>query len=73
MLLKKSLSILFISYYLCLYILEVMHEGFGIKKYTPCPLLVEMVKDGRIGIKSGVGFYDYSEGQRNKKVAKQFA
>ena len=63
----------FIGLDVCLSILEVMNEGFGGKKYTPCPLLVEMVKDGRLGIKSGVGFYDYSEDPRNKKVAKQFA
>jgi len=63
----------FIGLDVCLSILEVMHEGFGVKKYTPCPLLVEMVKDGRLGIKSGIGFYDYSQGPRKKKVAQQFA
>tara|TARA_B100000902_G_C27233343_1_gene876073 strand:- start:476 stop:1366 length:891 start_codon:yes stop_codon:yes gene_type:complete len=63
----------FIGLDVCLSILEVMHEGFGGKKYTPCPLLVEMVSNGTLGIKSGIGFYDYSEGPRNKKVAAQFA
>ena len=62
----------FIGLDVCLSILEVMHEGFGGKKYTPCPLLVEMVANGALGIKSGEGFYDYSEGPRNKKVATQF-
>jgi 3-hydroxybutyryl-CoA dehydrogenase len=63
----------FIGLDVCLSILEVMHEGFGGKKYTPCPLLVDMVANGRLGVKSGVGFYDYSDGPRNKKVAAQFA
>jgi 3-hydroxybutyryl-CoA dehydrogenase len=63
----------FIGLDVCLSILEVMHEGFGGKKYTPCPLLVEMVANDTLGIKSGEGFYDYSEGPRNKKVATQFA
>ena len=62
----------FIGLDVCLSILEVMHDGFGDKKYTPCQLLVEMVKEGNLGIKTGVGFYDYSEGPRSKKVAKQF-
>ncbi len=63
----------FIGLDVCLSILQVMHEGFGGKKYTPCPLLVDMVANGRLGVKSGVGFYDYSDGPRNKKVAAQFA
>jgi 3-hydroxybutyryl-CoA dehydrogenase len=50
-----------------------MHEGFGGKKYIPCSLLVNMVAAGKLGIKSGEGFYDYSEGPRNKKVAAQFS
>lgn len=62
----------FIGLDICLSILEVMHEGFGGKKYIPCPLLIEMVNSGNLGIKTGVGFYDYSEGPRNKKVAAQF-
>ena len=37
-----------------------MSEGFGGKKYTPCPLLVNMVEAGKLGVKSGEGFYDYS-------------
>jgi len=62
----------FIGLDVCLSILEVMHEGFGGKKYTPCPLLVEMVANKTLGVKSGIGFYDYSEGIRHKKVATQF-
>jgi len=63
----------FIGLDVCLSILEVMHEGFGGKKYSPCPLLIEMVAAGNLGIKSGEGFYDYSEGARNKKVSAQFS
>jgi len=63
----------FIGLDVCLSILEVMHEGFGSPKYAPNPLLVNMVMAGKLGVKSGEGFYDYSEGPRNKKVATQFA
>ena len=63
----------FIGLDVCLSILKVMHQGFGGKKYTPCPLLIEMVKSGKLGVKSGVGFYDYTDGSRNKKVAAQFS
>ena len=62
----------FIGLDVCLSILEVMSEGFGNPKYAPNPLLVNMVMAGKLGVKSGEGFYDYSEGPRNKKVAKQF-
>ena len=62
----------FIGLDVCLSILEVMHEGFGNPKYAPNPLLVNMVMAGKLGVKSGEGFYDYSEGPRNKKVASQF-
>ena len=63
----------FIGLDVCLSILEVMHAGFGGKKYTPCPLLTKMVQEGKLGIKSGEGFYDYTNGSRDKKVASQFA
>ena len=63
----------FIGLDVCLSILEVMNEGFGGKKYTPCPLLVNMVNSGKLGIKSGEGFYNYSQGPNNKRVAAQFA
>jgi 3-hydroxybutyryl-CoA dehydrogenase len=62
----------FIGLDVCLSILEVMQDGFGNPKYAPNPLLVNMVMAGKLGIKSGEGFYDYSEGARNKKVAAQF-
>ena len=63
----------FIGLDICLSILEVMHEGYGNPKYAPNPLLVNMVTAGKLGVKSGEGFYDYSEGTKNKKVAAQFA
>ena len=63
----------FIGLDVCLSILQVMYKGFGDKKYQPCQLLINMVDDGRLGVKSGEGFYDYSEGNKNKKVASQFA
>ena len=62
----------FIGLDICLSILEVMQDGFGNPKYAPNPLLVNMVMAGKLGIKSGEGFYDYSDGARNKKVAAQF-
>ena len=62
----------FIGLDVCLSILQVMHKGFGGNKYTPCPLLINMVEAGSLGIKTGKGFYDYSEGPKNKKVAKEF-
>ena len=62
----------FIGLDVCLSILEVMQEGFGNPKYAPNPLLVNMVTAGKLGVKSGEGFYNYTEGPRNKKVASQF-
>ena len=62
----------FIGLDVCLSILEVMHQGYGNPKYAPNPLLVNMVTAGKLGVKSGEGFYNYSEGSRNKKVASQF-
>ena len=63
----------FIGLDVCLSILEVMHQGFGNPKYAPCPLLVNMVTAGKLGVKSGEGFYDYSDGPRNKKLSVQFS
>ncbi len=62
----------FIGLDVCLSILNVMYEGFKNPKYAPCPLLVNMVRAGKLGIKSGEGFYDYSESRKAEKVAKQF-
>lgn len=62
----------FIGLDVCLSILEVMHDGFKNPKYAPCPLLVNMVRAGKLGVKSGEGFYDYSESRKAEKVAKMF-
>lgn len=62
----------FIGLDVCLSILNVMYDGFKNPKYAPCPLLVNMVRAGKLGVKSGEGFYDYSENRKAEKVAKQF-
>lgn len=62
----------FIGLDVCLSILNVMYEGFKNPKYAPCPLLVNMVRAGKLGVKSGEGFYDYSESRKAEKVARQF-
>ncbi|AIY14832.1 MULTISPECIES: 3-hydroxybutyryl-CoA dehydrogenase [Cellulophaga] len=62
----------FIGLDVCLSILNVMHDGFKNPKYAPCPLLVNMVTAKKLGIKSGEGFYDYSESRKAEKVAKSF-
>jgi 3-hydroxybutyryl-CoA dehydrogenase len=49
-----------------------MFDGFKNPKYAPCPLLTNMVNAGKLGIKSGEGFYDYSEGRKAEKVSAQF-
>ncbi len=63
----------FIGLDVCLSILNVLYDGFKNPKYAPCPLLVNMVRAGKLGVKSGEGFYDYSESRKAEKVAKQFA
>ncbi|MCO4820534.1 MAG: 3-hydroxybutyryl-CoA dehydrogenase [Flavobacteriaceae bacterium] len=62
----------FIGLDVCLSILNVMYDGFKNTKYAPCPLLVNMVRAGKLGIKSGEGFYDYTESKKAEKIAKQF-
>ncbi len=63
----------FIGLDVCLSILNVMYDGFKNPKYAPCPLLVNMVMAGKLGVKSGEGFYDYSESRKAEKVAKMYA
>ncbi|MCX6190388.1 MAG: 3-hydroxyacyl-CoA dehydrogenase NAD-binding domain-containing protein [Bacteroidetes bacterium] len=62
----------FIGLDVCLAICNVLYEGFGNPKYAPCPLLVNMVTSGSLGVKSGSGFYDYSAGGKELVVASQF-
>ena len=56
----------------CLSILRVLQEGYGLDKYAPCPLLVNMVTAGKLGDKSGEGFYNYAD-PKNPRVAKAFS
>ncbi|WP_230041257.1 3-hydroxybutyryl-CoA dehydrogenase [Chryseobacterium sp. Bi04] len=62
----------FIGLDVCLAILNVMYDGFKNPKYAPNPLLVNMVMAGKLGVKSGEGFYDYSENKKAEKVSKMF-
>jgi 3-hydroxybutyryl-CoA dehydrogenase len=62
----------FIGLDVCHSILEVMYDGFKNPKYAPCPLLVNMVRAGKMGIKSGEGFYNYSESRKAEVVSSQF-
>ncbi|MBK9283498.1 MAG: 3-hydroxybutyryl-CoA dehydrogenase [Sphingobacteriaceae bacterium] len=62
----------FIGLDVCLNILRVLQDGFGNPKYSPCPLLVNMVTAGDLGVKSGKGFYDYSGGGKELVVAEGF-
>jgi 3-hydroxybutyryl-CoA dehydrogenase len=63
----------FIGLDVCLAIMDVLHQGFGNPKYAPCPLLVNMVTAGNLGVKSGLGFYDYSKGVKDAHVALKFS
>jgi 3-hydroxybutyryl-CoA dehydrogenase len=62
----------FIGLDVCLSILNVLFEGFGNPKYAPCPLLVNMVTAGKLGAKSGEGFYTYGHGTKELIVAGAF-
>jgi 3-hydroxybutyryl-CoA dehydrogenase len=62
----------FIGLDVCLNILNVLYEGFGNPKYAPCPLLVNMVTAGSLGVKSGKGFYEYTSGNKDLVVAERF-
>jgi len=63
----------FIGLDVCLSILNVLYTGFGNQKYAPCPLLINMVSAGHLGIKSGSGFYKYTTGNKDLIVADKFA
>lgn len=62
----------FIGLDVCLSILNVLYSGFGNPKYAPCPLLVNMVNAGRLGRKSGEGFYKYAHGSKDLVVSNNF-
>ena len=62
----------FIGLDVCLAILKVLQDGFGDPKYAPCPLLVNMVTAGKLGVKSGEGFYNWSHGTKELIVSDNF-
>lgn len=62
----------FIGLDVCKAILDVLYDGFGNPKYAPCPLLVNMVNAGKLGVKSGEGFYDWSHGTKELVVSSAF-
>ncbi|HEX2846036.1 MAG TPA: 3-hydroxybutyryl-CoA dehydrogenase [Chitinophagaceae bacterium] len=63
----------FIGLDVCLSILDVLYKGFGNQKYAPCPLLVNMVTAGKLGVKSGEGFYNYATGSKELVVSNRFS
>ncbi len=63
----------FIGLDTCLAIMRVLHEGLGEAKYAPCPLLVQMVTAGKLGVKSGEGFYVYTAGSKDLVVSASFS
>ncbi len=62
----------FIGLDVCLAILKVLQDGYGTAKYAPCPLLVNMVTAGKLGVKSGEGFYSWTHGTKDLVVANNF-
>ncbi|MBT5437591.1 MAG: 3-hydroxybutyryl-CoA dehydrogenase [Flavobacteriales bacterium] len=62
----------FIGLDVCLAIMEVLYDGFGNPKYAPCPLLVNMVTAGKLGVKSGEGFYSWGHGTKDLIVSDKF-
>ncbi|MDP4827121.1 MAG: 3-hydroxybutyryl-CoA dehydrogenase [Flavobacteriales bacterium] len=62
----------FIGLDVCLSIMRVLHDGFGNPKYAPCPLLVNMVAAGKMGVKSGEGFYSWGHGTKDLIVSPNF-
>jgi 3-hydroxybutyryl-CoA dehydrogenase len=63
----------FIGLDVCHSILKVLHDGFGNPKYAPCPLLSNMVMAGKLGVKSGEGFYTYTPGSKELVVSNSFS
>lgn len=63
----------FIGLDVCLSIMNVLYEGLGNPKYAPCPLLVNMVTAGKLGVKSGEGFYSWTHGTKDLVLAPNFA
>ena len=62
----------FIGLDVCLSVMRVLHDGLGDDKYRPCPLLVNMVAAGHLGVKTGKGFYTYISGTKEFEVSPQF-
>jgi len=62
----------FIGLDVCLSIMNVLYDGFGNSKYAPCPLLVNMVTAGKMGVKSGEGFYSWGHGTKDLVIADNF-
>jgi 3-hydroxybutyryl-CoA dehydrogenase len=62
----------FIGLDVCHAILKVLHDGFGNPKYAPCPLLVNMVGAGKLGVKTNEGFYTYTAGSKDLVVSARF-
>ena len=63
----------FIGLDVCVSILNVLYDGFGNPKYAPCPLLTNMVQAGHMGVKAGVGFYQYTSGSKERVVSSRFS
>jgi 3-hydroxybutyryl-CoA dehydrogenase len=62
----------FIGLDVCMSILKVLQDGFGNPKYAPCPLLINMVTAGKLGVKSREGFYIYTAGNKELVVSERF-
>lgn len=62
----------FIGLDVCMYIMNIMYEGFGNQKYAPCPLLVNMVRANKLGRKTGEGFYVYNSETKESIVSEKF-
>ena len=69
---QKKISFSIVSHGQGGMILKVLHDGFGNPKYAPCPLLTNMITAGKLGAKSGEGFYVYTAGSKELIVSKSF-